>query len=101
MRVRSAEVLGCRVVGRGSPRGEGTGHGVLEAVRLTASSGWVPWSRCVRPGAHGARQGGGRGDPRARPGNGSPRALASPVTVGKDRAGLLEDRRGRCGQPVG
>ena len=86
---------------RSPGEGEVTGLGVLEAVRRTASSGWVPWSRCVQPGAVGARQGGGRGDPLARPGNGSPRALAGPVAVGKDRAGLLEDRGGRCGQPVG
>ena len=86
---------------RSPGEGEVTGHGVLEAVRRTASSGWVPWSRCVQPGARGARQGGGRGDPRARPGSGSPRALASPGAVGRDRAGLLEDRWGRCGQPVG
>ena len=71
------------------------------AVRRTASSGWVPWSRCVQVGARGARQGGGRGEPRARMGVGSPRARASPVAVGKDRAGLWEDRGGRCGQPVG
>ncbi len=83
--------------------GEGgvTGHGVLEAVRRTASSGWVPWSRCGQPGGRGARQGGGRGEPRVRQGDGSPRARASPVAVGKDRAGLWEDRGGRCGQPVG
>jgi hypothetical protein len=64
-------------------RGRGvTGHGALEAVRGTASSGWVPWSRCGQPGGRGVRQGGGRGEPRVRQGDGSPRARASPVAVG-------------------
>lgn len=35
---------------RSRGKGEVTGHGVLEAVRRTASSGWVPWSRCVSAG---------------------------------------------------
>lgn len=99
-RVQGAEVLGSRVAVAITRRWV-TGHGVLGAVRGTASSGWVPWSRWDQPCARSARQGGGRGEPRARQGDGSPLARASPVAVGKDRAGLLEDRGGRRGQPVG
>ena len=89
---------------------DGHGHPGKEGRPVTACSGRCegrrPAAGCrgravVQVGARGARQGGGRGEPRVRQGDGSPRARASPVAVGKDRAGLWEDRGGRCGQPVG
>jgi hypothetical protein len=48
---QASDGLGDRVVGRGHPGKRATGLGVLGALRRTASSGWLPWSRLQRSDA--------------------------------------------------
>jgi hypothetical protein len=98
---QEAEWLGDRVVGRGHPGKRATGLGVLEAVRRTTSSGWLPWSReeHVRSGAR-ARPSGERAPCGARGPGPSRRRGRAPDRVGQ-RVPPRPHRSGRRRRPPG
>ena len=101
VRVQGGEELG-EPSRRSRFPGEGGGPVTAGSMRWgTASSGWLPWSRCVQPGGRGARL--GRWPGRS-PGSARRRVPPRPGQSRRCREGPcrpVEDRRGRCGQPVG